>query len=330
MSIKKVLVYAEITNAKVNQVYYELISKAKELFEDNDVSYACVIAGSSIQDSLEEIKISGVDKIYAIDDARLEIYNPEYYCAAIEAAVKDFDPEVFLIGATITGEEIAPTMGLRLKTGVAAHCMDLILKEDGSLSQMVPAFGGKVIGEIFTPNTRPQIASVKPGIFVAKRVEKKECQVISIDRECLDNLNSHIRAISINKKESTKMSIEKSPVIICGGYGTGSKENWEKLEKLASLLGGATGCTRPVIDTGWVEDENSMIGTSGKSVRPKIYIGVGISGATHHVCGMKDSEIIININNDKDAEIFNVSNYAVVGNGSAIIDKLIGLIENNK
>lgn len=328
MSIKKVLVYAEITNKKVNPVYFELISKAKKIFADNEVSYACVIAGSSIGDMTEEVKCSGVDTIYAIDDNRLEIYNPEYYCAALEEAIKQFDPDLFLIGATLAGEEIAPTLGLRFKTGVAAHCMDLILKEDGSLAQMVPAFGGKVIGEIFIPNTRPQIASVKPGIFVEEKIEKKECEIIKIDKKCLDDVVSRIKAISINKKESTKMPIEKAPVIICGGYGTGSKENWERLEKLASLLSGATGCTRPVIDTGWVEDESTMIGTSGKSVRPKLYIGVGISGATHHVCGMKDAEVIISINNDADAEIFNVSDYAVIGDGSKIIDKLIELIEN--
>lgn len=330
MSIKKVLVYAEITNAKVNQAYFELLSKAKALFAGSDVTYACVIAGHNVKDYLEDIKCSGVDIIYEIDDERLEIYNPEYYCAALEEAIKEFDPDLFLIGATLTGEEIAPTIGLRLKTGVAAHCMDLILKEDGSLAQMVPAFGGKVIGEIFTPNTRPQIASVKPGIFVKEQMERKDSQVIELDKKCLNKVNTRIKVLSINKKESTKMSIENSPVIVCGGYGVGSKENWDKLEKLASLLGGATGYTRPVVDSGWVEDENSMIGTSGKSVRPKIYIGVGISGATHHVCGMKDSEVIISINNDKDAEIFNASNYAVVGNGSLIVDKLIELVERNK
>jgi electron transfer flavoprotein alpha subunit len=329
MSIKKVHVYAEIANSKVNPVYFELISKAKSLFKADDLKLACVSAGSSIQDAVEEIKASGVDIIYAIDDGRLKIYNPEYYCAALEAAVKEFDPDVFLIGATAIGEEIAPTMGLKLKTGVAAHCMDLIMKEDGQLAQMVPAFGGKVIGEIFTPNTRPQIASIKPGIFAAHELEANECQVVEIDKSCLDSVKSKIKAISIEEKKSAKMPIEKAQVIVCGGHGTGSKENWDKLEKLASLLGGAVGCTRPVVDSGWVEDESAMIGTSGKSVRPKLYIGCGISGATHHVCGMKDSGTIININSDADAEIFNVSDYAVVGNGSEIISKLIELIENN-
>jgi electron transfer flavoprotein alpha subunit len=326
MDLKKVLVYAEITNSKVNGVYFELLSKAKDLFPDYNASFACVIAGSSIEEALEELKNSGVDKIYAIDDARLGIYNPDYYCAVLESAVADFDPDLFLIGATPLGEEIAPTIGQRLKTGVAAHCIDLIIKEDGSLAQMVPAFGGKVIGEIFTPKTRPQIASIKPGIFVTNKIEQKQSQVTAIDKKCLDIL-SRIKPKAIHRKESGKMPIEKAPVIVCGGYGTGSKENWEQLEKFAALLGAAVGCSRPVIDAGWLEDESSMIGTSGKSVRPKLYIGIGISGATHHICGMKDSGTIININNDEESEIFNVSDYMAVGNGSDIIKKVIELID---
>lgn len=326
---KKVLIFAEITNQKINQVFYELLSKAKDLFGE-DASYACFILGYCIGVELDEVKQSGIDIVYSIDDSRLRVYNPQFFCSAFEKAINIYEPDVVFIGATSIGEEIAPTIGQRFRTGVAAHCVDLKVKERGILAQMVPAFGGKVIGEIFTQNTKPQIASVKPGIFTAIRQKNTDCKVVAITTEdCLDNIDIKINSISINQASSSKLPIEEAEIILCGGQGIGTQENWNKLEELAALLGGSCACTRPVIDSEWTSDENIMIGTSGKSVKPKVYMGFGISGATHHICGMKDSGVIINVNNDSAAEIFTVSDYAITSDCVAVIDKMIELIKGH-
>jgi electron transfer flavoprotein alpha subunit len=328
MENRRILIYAEPAGGKVGASYYELLAKTRELFPSGDVRIAAVIAGCEIGGSAEELSESGADTVYVMDSERLAIFNIDYHTEAVVQAVKAFDPDILLTPASGAGEELAPTLGIRLRTGVAAHCVDLKVAEDGQFVQMVPSFGGKVIGEILTPHTRPQIASIKPGMFPDVRQAKKECRIEMLDASALDRLRSKITAKEIVQKEMEGMPLEKAQVIICGGYGTGNAENWKQIEKLAGLLGGAAGCTRPVADQGWVDGEERMIGTSGKTVRPKVYIGTGISGAAHHVCGMKDAGVVISINTDKDAEMFGASDYIAVADGAEVIRELCDLIKN--
>ena len=178
------------------------------------------------------------------------------------------------------------------------------------------------MGEIFTPKTRPQIASIKPGMFSITAQEPRKCRIEMVDGSDVDKMNSKITVKRVERQEFEGVPVERAQVIVCGGFGIDSLENWKNIEKLAGLLGGAAGCTRPAVDQGWVSGEQQMIGTSGKTVRPKVYIGAGISGATHHVCGMKDSNVIISINRDEDAEIFGVSDYKIVAYGVAVIEAL--------
>lgn len=329
MDIKRVMIYAEQASCRVEASFFELLSKAKENFGDSP-EYAAVIIGSDFQGEIEELKASGVDKVYVMDDKRLWVYNPEFHARATVEAIKQFDPCVFLIGATACGEEIAPTVGQIFHTGVAAHCVNLIYKEDGTFAQMVPAFGGKVIGEIFTPNTRPMMASVKPGMFVATPQPARAGEVINLDPAILDEVRGKIKTIDSRFEEMKKLPVDKADVVVCGGFGMGGQENWNLLEQLASMIGAAVGSTRPPVDETWVENDANMIGTSGKSVRPKLYIGTGISGATHHVCGIKDAGTIISINCNADAEIFQASDYKVVGDGATILKKVIELIQQEK
>ncbi|MDO4833568.1 MAG: electron transfer flavoprotein subunit alpha/FixB family protein [Bacillota bacterium] len=252
---------------------------------------------------------------------------------ALEHVIGEERPELVLIGATALGEEVAPALGVRLGTGAAAHCVDIKICEDGKTAFMVPAFGGKVIGEIFIPDAgpgRPAIATVKPGTF-EERESKRKCRIIDIDHEITKGMNFPAAgrggSFSLTGRERRKHSagdLSKAQLIFCGGYGTGSRENWQKIEKLAEKFGGAAGCTRPVVDMGWGPDEDSMIGTSGRTVKPKVYIGFGISGAAHHICGIKDADIIISINNDKNAEVFAASDYTGVFDAEAVIDALLG------
>ena len=323
MNIRKILIYGEQDKGRLHPVTLELLSKAKELFPGEDVKMGMAILGSRVDGVVDEARKTGIDAVYIMDDKRLSLFHPEYLSAALAETVKSFDPDLLLIGATSAGEELAPSLGIRMKTGVAAHCTDLKLTEEGKLAQLVPAFGGKVIGEIFTPKNRPQIASIKPGMFLAVPQTKKNAVRYVLSSSILDNIPERIRIKGVNRKELSRLPVEKAEVVICGGYGIGGAENWNALEKLAEKLGGAVACTRPAIDAGWVCDESSMIGTSGKSIRPKVYLGIGISGATHHICGMKDAGMIVNINSDPKAECFNVSDYKVTGDGNLIVRNML-------
>lgn len=315
----KAMIFAEIHNGETASVFQELLSKAQELTTGE---IACVALGSGIGPALSALEKSGVDRIYALDDPRLSVYHPDYFSAALMDAVRRFDPRILMIGATSMGEELAPTLGIRLDTGVAAHCMDVVLTEDDRLAQLVPAFGGKVIGEIFTPAHNPKIISIKSGILQAKALEAKTCVTEKLDASILD-FSSPISVQSVSCDVPGGKLIEKADFVACSGYGMPSRESWDKMNALSERLDGACGYTRPVIEFGFVDGERNMVGTSGKSIRPKVYLGLGISGSTHHVCGMKDAGVIIAVNTDPAAEIFQVCDYKIVGDGEKILDALL-------
>lgn len=323
MEIGKVLIFAEMHGGKVLKAAYELLTKARSVFSCGNVKIGFAVFGDDIRNAIQELSSSGADFVFGMESSKLALFNVDYFSLAMMEAVKAWDPDVLMIPATSSGEELAPTLGVRLHTGVAAHCVDFELREDGSFVQMVPAFGGKVIGEILIPDRKPQIATVKPGIFQAEPQSPGRCDAIMLDNSHVEDFSSKIKALRILEKEMSGQPLEKAPVVVCGGYGLGSKEIWEKIELLASRLGGAAGCTRPVVDEGWSADEDSMIGTSGKTIRPKVYIGFGVSGAAHHVCGMKDAGIVISVNNDEQSDMFQVSDYKVVGDLKGILDELL-------
>lgn len=326
MNNKNIMIVAELDNGKVDKSALELMTKARDLFPAEDVRVAYVTTGENISSAVDKLKTMGADVVYAADDDRLEQFNIDYVSAAVLDAVRQFEPDIMLVPATTYGEELAPTLALKLKTAGAAHCVDLKVRENGEFVTMVPAFGGKVIGEILIPNTRPQIASVKPGMFEAKEQKARNCEVVMIDPAIVQNCKSRIRAIGQVEKEPEGIPVEKAEVIVCGGYGVGSQENWNKLEELAKKLGGTTGCTRPVVDEGWVPDASKMIGTSGKGTRPKFYIGFGISGAAHHVCGMQDSGCIVTVNTDKEAPMVTASDYVAVADNMDVVNALLSKI----
>lgn len=320
----KIMIFAECQDGKVNNVSIELLGKARMLFgQDAQIAFAAV--GMHIEQSVKQLQDTGVDAIYYMDSERLEHYHPDYVAVAALALIKEFDPDVLLIGATAIGEELAPTLGSKLATGVAAHCVDLVMK-DSMLMQMVPAFGGKVIGEIFTPKHRPAIASIKPGIFLEVKQPARVCEVHQLSSAVLDETKSVIKYLSSERTEFEGIPIESAELIVCGGNGIGDAQNWSNLEQLAALLGAGIAYTRPVVDNGWVDQEHGMVGTSGKSVRPKAYLGFGISGATHHICGFKDAGTIISVNNNRDADIFNASDFKVVADAPDLIRVLIEML----
>lgn len=325
----KIWVFAEQVNGVLDRVTLELLTKAKDLAGklEGKTEIAAVLLGKNVKGLCDTLADYGAEVIYVGDSAELDLYNPMLYAPVITKLVKEEDPDIFLFGATAIGSELGPTVAAQLKTGVAAHCVELRINETGLLVASVPSFGGKILGEILVPDTRPQMASVKPGIFVQGDKETREPSIHWLDVTELKAEGLPLKALRIDKKEPKGVPLEKAEIVFCGGYGIGSKENWAKLETLAARVGGAAACTRPVMDEGWSPGEHVMVGTSGKSIRPKVYIGFGISGATHHICGMKDSGLVINVNRDEHCPVFEVSDIGIVEDLNKVLDQFLMTIQ---
>ena len=318
--VKKIAVFDQ-----GHPVFWQLMTKAKELFPQDAefirIAAAPAKAGETGNESIPE---------GSCDEAANVCRDHMAVIRGIEEVVRREEPDLLLLGATALGEEAAPALGIRLRTGVAAHCVEINVNEDGQVAYMVPAFGGKVIGEIFIPESRPMIATVKPGIFRGSEETAGEFRTVcfgaaedsaAAEPEAVNA--SGLRLLEVMPRQTGAAALEKAQVIVCGGFGIGSEKAWQKCEELAARLGGAAGCTRPVVDMGWGPAEDVMIGTSGKTVRPKVYLGLGISGAAHHLCGIRDADVIININTDKDAESFAASDHVGVFDAERMLDQLL-------
>lgn len=289
-----------------------------------------VVACPEIPDGCGELYRHGADGVLAACHPLLEEHRTDLHAAALAGLVGERKPGIVLFGATAWGSEVAPTVAARLKTGLAAHCADLRINDQGLLVQSVPAFGGKVLGEILCPRRRPQMASVRPGVFQAVPADSPGQGVPLVVLPEIKADPDLVKVMEVHRQELTEKPLEEAEVVVVGGWGVGSRDNWKLLEELAELLGAAVGSTRPALDEGWTKGEHTMIGTSGKSVRPKVYLGFGISGATHHVVGMKDSGLVISVNTNPSAEVFQFSDVRVVADARAVAQALIDQLKGNK
>lgn len=323
--MKNVWIFAEQRDGIVNSAYYEMLSETRKLYGDNALVSAVVFGCGDLP--VDELKASGADKVYVLDSEKLREYEPMVYTKALTKLISDEKPDVVFVAASVIGSEVAPGVACALRTGLAAHCTELALDEKGELIMIAPAFGGKLLGEYFIPNTLPVMASIKAGVFEKLEQSAKDAEVITVDADFLDGLNTGVELVSRTVAEITEQPVEKAEVIVCTGLGIVNKENLDKAKKLATILKASMGYTRPMVDMGYIENENSMIGSSGKMVKPKLYIGFGISGAAQHVCGMKDSGLIINVNNNERAECFAASNYKVVADSGVILDELLKILD---
>lgn len=329
---QKIWVVAEQQRGQLAPVSLEVLGQAARLVHalpSLTGEIAAVIIGHQVESLAEEISSWGADIVYAVDDLRLGDYQNDSYTAVLQRLVEREKPDILLFGATSAGEELAPTLAARLNTGLAAHCTGLELNAEGQLVMMVPAFGGRVLGEIFCPKTRPQMASIKPGTFnlPERRIRRAEDGYGKIIHEdalsLLIDENIRLQTVDVVQSEPSGLPLEKADAVIAGGYGVGSKANWSLLEQLAAELQGAVGSTRPALDEGWTAGEHTMIGTSGKTVRPKVYLGFGISGAAHHAVGIKDAGIIINVNRDASAPALSYSDYYVQADAKKLAEALL-------
>ncbi len=332
---KGVYVFAQQVDNHIDEIAYELLGKAKDLAADLGTEVVAVLCGSDIKNKVYHLEEHGADKVILIDDPELKEYRTEPYTHALSEVINKFKPDVFLIGATAIGRDLGPRVCARVHTGLTADCTVLEIgdfplnpipgKEDeqkhNQLLMTRPAFGGNTIATIACPEFRPQMATVRPGVM--KRSPKevgRKAEIIEFNPGFTPN-DKYVEILDVIKSVKETVDIQKAKILVSGGRGVGSAENFKLLQDLADAIGGEVCCSRAVVDNGWLP-KDLQVGQTGKTVRPLVYFAIGISGAIQHTAGMEESEIIIAINKDESAPIFDVADYGVVGD----LNKIVPLI----
>jgi len=324
---KGVWVIAEHYKSKIHSVAFQLLGKGRELSDTLGVNLTFVILGNSFDEELEDISQYGMDEIIYVKSPILKDYYSDLYVKVISELIIENKPEIILIGATPTGRDFAPRVAKRLNAGLTADCTDLNINlETKNLLQTRPTFGGNIMATIRTPSSRPQMATVRPGIFKApqKGENKASIRKIVYSFEEKDSVSKIIKVINMSK---TTVNLEDAKIIVAGGRGVGSKDNFKLIEDLANVLGAELGGSRITIELNWL-DPDRQIGQTGVTVSPKLYIACGISGAIQHIVGMENSDVIVAINKDPSAPIFNVAHYGIVGDLNEVIPILIKEFNN--
>jgi len=320
-----IAVYVDHVEGEIHPVTLELIGKAKELASKINHPVYCIFMGENIKDKGEELLHYGVDEVFIYDDAELKDFRIEPYAAVFEDFINKVKPTAILVGATTIGRSLAPRVAARFRTGLTADCTILDIKENTDLVQIRPAFGGNIMAQIITPNNRPQLATVRYKVMSAPKRNAEASGKISICEISKDKLGSSINVLNVIPKEK-ETGISDAEVIVAVGRALKSEKDLAMIKELAELLNGEVAVTRPLIESGWA-DAKRQVGLSGRTVRPKLIITCGISGAVQFSAGMNNSDYIFAINIDEKAPIFKVAHYGVVGDIYEIIPQLIEQIK---
>ena len=329
---KGVYIFAEQVDGKVSNIAYELIGEGKNLAEKLNTEVTAVLIGSGVKGEAEKLGAYGADRVILVDDPELKDYRTEPYTHALSEVINKFKPEIVLIGATAIGRDLGPSTSARVETGLTADCTQLEIgnfpltvpagKEDtqkhNQLLMTRPAFGGNTIATIACPNNRPQMATVRPGVMQKRAKEDgRAFELVEFNPGFKPN-DRYVDILEVVKKIGDTVDIMNAKILVSGGRGVGSAENFKILAELAEVLGGEVSCSRAVVDAGW-KPQALQVGQTGKTVRPQIYFAIGISGAIQHLAGMEDSDLIIAINKDEDAPIFDVADIGLVGDLNQIV-----------
>jgi len=313
-----ILVFAEQENGEIHQVSFELLGKGRELADRLGVELNAVLLGWRIEDKAAELIYRGADNVFLYDHPSLQDFDAVRYGRNIVKLVRETRPDIFLIGATRIGRTLAPRIAAALRTGLTADCIDLDLDSDGNLIQIRPAFSGNIMAQIRT-KTRPQMATVRYKVMqMRKRDTSRKGKIIKKEVEVINETGIEI----LEKIKADEVNLAEAEVIVSGGRGLKKPEDFKLLQELADALGGVVGSSRPLVDAGWISKDH-QVGFSGNTVKPKVYIACGISGSPQHLFGMRDSDVIIAINKDPTAPIFNVSDYGIIGDLYEVVPILI-------
>ena len=337
---KGVFVFAQQLDNEVSGIAYELLGKARDLAAPLGAQVTAVLIGSGVEDQCDKLAEYGADRVILVDDPELKEYRTEPYAHALASVINEFKPEIVLVGATAIGRDLGPTVSARVATGLTADCTVLEIgdfplvaipgkeaeQKHNQLLMTRPAFGGNTIATIACPNNRPQMATVRPGVMQKiDPIKGAKAEIVKYNPGFTPN-NRYVSIKEVVKAVNDVADIMDAKILVSGGRGVGSAENFKILEDLAAVLGGTVSCSRAVVDSGWKPKE-LQVGQTGKTVRPNVYFAIGISGAIQHVAGMEESDIIVAINKDEDAPIFDVADYGVVGDLNKIVPQLTEAIK---
>ncbi len=338
---KGVFVFAQQVDNILGGITFELLGKAKDLAKDLDTNVTAVLIGSGVKSLCDELAAYGADRVIVVDDPQLKEYRTEPYAHALASVINEFKPDIMLVGATAIGRDLGPRVSARVATGLTADCTQLEIgdfplvavegqeQKHKQLLMTRPAFGGNTIATIACPDNRPQMATVRPGVM--QKLPKNDgakAEIVEFNPGFTPD-NKYVEIMDIVKSVSDTVDIMDAQILVSGGRGVGSPENFKILEELAEAVGGEVSCSRAVVDAGW-KSRDLQVGQTGKTVRPKIYFAIGISGAIQHVAGMEESDVIVAINKDESAPIFDVADYGLVGDLNKIVPKLTAAIKEYK
>lgn len=333
------IVYCEFDEGRIADVSLELLTKGRTLATARGIKLEALVLGDNLSGVEEQLFPYGVDVVYKMEDKRLFPYTSLPHSSAVINLFREIEPEICLMGATSIGRDLGPRVSSCLHSGLTADCTSLeigdhtdpITKREykNLLYQIRPAFGGNIVATIVNPEHRPQMATVREGVMKKEIFDANyRGEVVNLDAEKYVDPASYVVKIIDREIEKSKVNIKNSPIIVAGGYGVGSKENFDLIFQLANVLGGEVGASRAAVDAGFVEHDR-QIGQTGVTVRPKLYIACGISGQIQHVAGMNESSIIISINNDPNAPINTIADYVITGDLEEVIPKLIKYYKKN-
>lgn len=338
--MNNIFVYCEIEEGIIADVSLELLTKGRKLANELNCKLEAVVIGSKLEGIEKQIFPYGVDVLHTADDVKLYPYTTLPHTTIVVTLFKEEKPQIALFGASSVGRDIAPRIASALKSGLTADCTSLVIGDHTEnktgkeyknlLYQIRPAFGGNIIATIINPDTRPQMATVREGVMkkeVFSNTHVGELKKIDIAK-FLSNENDFLVEIIERHIEKQKINIKNSAIIVAGGYGVGSKENFNLLHELAAILGGEVGASRAAVDAGFTEHAR-QVGQTGVTVRPKLYIACGISGAVQHRAGMDESAKIISINTDPNAPVNKIADYTIIGNVEEIVPKMIKYYKAN-
>lgn len=319
-------VFAEQREGKLQKVSLELLGEGRRLANELGVNLTAVLIGNNVEDLAATLGEHGADEVLVAESEQLEHYTTDGYTKVICDLANERKPGIILIGATFIGRDLGPRVAARLSTGLTADCTSLAVEvKDGALLATRPAFGGNLMATIACPDHRPQMATVRPGVF-SKSNEKNGKFVVENVKVEVQPSDIRTQILEIVKANKEIIDIGEAKVIVAGGRGIGSQENFTLLKELADVLGGVVAGSRAVVEKGWI-DAAYQVGQTGKTVKPNIYVACGISGAIQHVAGMQDSDMIIAINKDETAPIMKVADYGIVGDLNKVIPEMINQLK---
>ena len=321
MENKGVLIYVEQEGGRVHPICYELLGKGRELADKTGSKVSCALLGSGVADAAQNLVAYGADTVYVFDDESLATFDPLAHKQNLVSLLSEVQPAVVMFGATLTGKALAPRVATALEAGLTSNCTALELQADGSLLQVRPAFTGNFLAHVKTRSAMTMVSVRYRALEAGQKDESRKGDIIKKDVEKTD---SGVKVLG--KGEAKPANIAGADVIVCAGRGLKKAEDLDLVQQLADALGGVVGATRPLVDDGWISKDH-QVGFSGTIVKPKLYVGVGVSGSPQHLAGIRDSGTIVAINSDPSVALFRIADYALVGDLYEVIPQMVDLLK---